>query len=528
VWRIATHRVHQWISRIARQHVAIWAIAFATLSIVFNISYAVVHGIPQPRIHDEYSYLLAADTFALGRVTNPTPPFWPHFEVPNVLMHPTYQSKYPPAQGISLAIGEVIAHRPIVGIWLCQALATAAIYWAFLAFVSEPWALLGGAIAALHPTFLYWSQDYWGGTVAVLGGALVLATAGRIMQGKVRPMLAVGLAVGLAILANSRPFEGLMFSIPVLIAVVWKVIRSQHIAAQGLALILPVAAIMLPVTAAMGYYNYRVTGHVLRVPYEEFSSQYGVYPKIWLQATLPQPVYRNLTMFKVYAKFEEGDYYKPRNKYGHVSLIPLAKLAGLRVGKLVLMHTDPYLLVVPLGFVLILFRRDRRLWWVLAAISMTFAGLVVETFFLIHYAAPASAAMLLLVILGWREMSRWKKWGSALSCGAVAGVVTTAAIAFARPIIIEGHGPPRSSVVAHLPQLHTGRHLIFLVYDPGRSMNDEWAYNTADIADQPIIWARSITPGEDAKLTNQFPGRQIWKMSLGQKNGDYRVERYSP
>src|ERR1039457_6975105 len=127
-------------------------LAMLTIGLVALAARAVVlpvEPIPQPTIHDEFAQLLLGDTFAQGRLTNPTHPMWIHFETIAVIWHPTYASIFYPAQGVFLAAGKVIAGHPFWGVWLSAGLMCAAICWALQGWLPAGWALVGGALAIM-------------------------------------------------------------------------------------------------------------------------------------------------------------------------------------------------------------------------------------------------------------------------------------------------------------------------------------------------------------------------------------------
>src|SRR6266446_1317505 len=234
---------------------AIWVLFFSV--VIVRLAVLPRIPVPIPGIHDEFSYLLMGDTFAHGRLANPIHPMWMSFETFHVNWIPTYSSKYPPAQGFVLAVGFLLGH-PWIGVLLSNAVMVAAVLWMLQAWLPARWAFLGGILVALKFGIAsYWINSYWGGVTAAIGAALVLGALPRIAR-SVETKDALLMGLGIALLANSRPFEGFLFCIPVGCWFFWWLAgktKSRVPARTPIRNVLvPLAAVMALSVAFMGYY----------------------------------------------------------------------------------------------------------------------------------------------------------------------------------------------------------------------------------------------------------------------------------
>ena len=490
------------------------------LALAFRAALLPLLPVPEPIIHDEFGYLLAADTFAHGRLTNPTPAMWMHFETFHAIFHPTYASIYPPAQGLVLAFGQVIAGRPFLGVLLSVGIMCAATTWMLQGWMPPDWALLGGILAILRfGLFGYWANSYWGGAVAAIGGCLVIGALPRLkLSQRVRDTLIMGL--GLAILANSRPYEGFVIGLPVAtILVVWMLGKNRPQIGVALRRVVLPLALMLTVTAAgMGYYFWRVTGRPLRMPYQVERQTYAVAPYMIWQHVRPEPVYDHAVMKKMFVDEELYGLHVFRSPVG---LLVRAYLAwSFFLGPALTLPLVMLAVTLPRDFSLR--RMDRSTLTLISLLAFSAAGSVLVNFYSAHYSAPATGLFIAMVLLAMRQMRNWNARGLFLArCIPVICVLSLVLRAAATPLHIplseffeyawyqkSSHELGRAAMQRELTAMPGGQ-LVIVQYSPDHKPFREWVYNDADIDHAKVVWVRDM--GEkNSELIQHFRDRKVW------------------
>ena len=462
--------------------------------------------VPVPEKHDEFSYLLAADTFRRGRLANPPHPMWVHLETFHVLHQPTYASKYPPAQGLFLALGERLGGHPIVGVWITTALAAAACCWMLQGWVPGRFALLGGLLVAFHDALQFSWQNYWNGSVALLGGALLFGAFPRIRRHP-RVGSTLALVAGLVLLANSRPFSGLVASLPVAVGLLaWMVGRRRPPLATSLAkVVLPAALVLALAAAGMAYYNARVTGDPLTLPYRAHSALYAYTPIFLWQKPGPAPAYRHETMKNFYLGWQAEGYRAQQ------SLLEAFK----RKRHTLYFFLTPLLMVplVTLPWML----RSRRTRFAAGTALLVFAASLTVSGTHAHYIAPIAPLLFLLVVQGLRQVVLWewrgRAWGPVLVLSIAVLQVLVFALVFA---LYAAQDPPewaeqRARIQAQLDRT-PGKHLVIARYASDHSPHEEWVSNEADIDGAKVVWARSMGRAKDRDLLEYFGDRRLWSL----------------
>jgi hypothetical protein len=445
---------------------------------------------PNPRVQDEFAHLLVADTFVHGHAVNPVHPLWTHFESMHILVRPVYASVFPVGHGIAIAAGSVIFGHPWAGVWLGIAAMCAAMSWMLYAWLPPRWALLGTAIVVARFAVLsYWMNSYFGGALAAAGGALALGALPRLRVRR-RWQDAALFAVGVAILANTRPYEGAVLAVPLGLALAWMLRRGPRRAA----VLLPIALILGATAAVMMAYCARVTGNPLQLPYAFYRANFTMAPHFLFQSPRAEPRYLHRVLRDFHAVWEMGCYDDARaNRAPHGLSSKAATYWRWNVGPI---------LTLPLLALPWMLRRQRVR--VLCALGGIFAaGLAIEVWHAPHYAAPALGVAMLLVIEGLRYVET------------IAGNWTMRVVAAAclLPVIgdssTETNGAPRARVLAQLQSMG-GQHLVIVRYSRLHDVGDEWVYNAADIDGSPVVWAREMDPVSNHELVHYFAGRRVW------------------
>ncbi len=501
------------------------ALGLGLVTVAFTgIHAAIVHW-PEPSIHDEFAYLLGAETFARGELSRPAHAFWQHFETLHVLQEPTYSSKYPPGQSLSLALGIVWFGQVRAALWVQSGVLVGALVWLISRWQPKRYAVLGGGLLALQLALVGpWVQTFYGGALAAIGGALLLGAVPRPAESPT-VLRGVLLGAGLVLLGTTRPYEGLVASLPVAVVLARRWLAAPAASRRRLETrcYLPIAAWLAVGAAAVMLHNQAVTGDATEMPYVAYDQRYSVYPPFLWQPLADVPEYRHASIERFMLGFQAGDHGLERTP------LALGELA-VRRQAFFLQRLLGVELMLPLGIAALLaFVRSRRSGLAgggrtsLALPGFILLGTAIATsattYAAPHYAAPALGALSVVLMGAWRSVARWRPSvryrGSAVLMACVMALVTVSGYRASKRWL--GGERYLGYVRAQLRETllsRPGPDLVIVREAPSNSVHQEFVYNQADIDGARIVWARDLGDSANEGLMDYFANRVVWLLDV--------------
>jgi len=503
--------VESFFSRFAA-HKVLAAIFLFLLVITVRLALLNQLPVPNPGIHDEFGYLLMGDTFAHGRLANPPHPLWRSFETFHILWFPTYASKYPPAQGVVLAAGELLGH-PWISVLLCAAGMAAAFVWMLQAWLPARWAFLAGVLAAIRLCVAsYWINSYWGGALAALAGALVLGSFGRLRR-KPSALSGLLLGLGIAILVNCRPYESVFFGGAIVIGLFFLLrgLPAPEVRVACIRVVLPAAGVLLLTFSGMAFYNWRVTQNPLTPPFT-VPSRLPNRAAIFLWQAPGPPVHYGIP---------ELDYFYNQSEVVRYdrSLHALRSAFQEKLQRCEYVYFWPACwLLLPFAFFLYRDRRLRLLFLVLLANVFSYCLVVWPG---PHYLAPAAAVWFALLVECIRRLRTFRPFGRPVGA-ALSRLILLALVFDVSQLVVQQISDPQGwggwglydrAQLQDTLESTPGKHVVLVHYGPGHSVHEEWVFNGADIDGSRVIWARDLPGERNDQLFAYYPDRSIWRVT---------------
>lgn len=521
-------QLEQWLKRLlfyahrVGRHRA--ACVFIIIVLTIGLRCALLPWVPRPRayVQDEFAYLLGADTFVSGRLANPAHPLWQFFESIHMIAQPSYSMKYQPGQSAFLALGQVLFGDPYWGVVISTGLMTGAVCWMMQGLLLPGWALIGGLFtAAAFGGGHYWIQSYWGGSVAALASALMVGAFARIVRrGRHRYIWLFAASSALGLL--TRPYEtGVLAMLLTTVLLVICFRSHSWMALRKMAL--PYASVMAVWACFQLYYDWRITGNALKLPYLLHDEQYAVTPSFWMLPlrTVPRP--QDPAIYTVHWRLEKG-------QYATLRAMGWVQRAGVLLRRSVIgdvcgIHTTVPDLVGALLYVLVFapmfwFSRRIRFLTASAAVLALSTCLVVWTF--LHYLAPFLVVTLALIFLLISYMRSFNVGGRRV--GNIIVAIILLYLPFKPLLLVRGaivefnnrrqdlYVNDRDNITAAL-QRAGGRHVVIVHYQPeSKKPRVDWVYNSANIDAQAIVWARDRGRIENRKLLAYYHDRHFWML----------------
>jgi hypothetical protein len=410
-----------------------------------------------------------------------------------------------------LAIGELLGN-PWFGVLLSAAAMVAVFYWALSAWMPYRWAFLAAFLSGARLCLTtYWMNSFWGGAPAAIGGALALGGLGRILR---RPSLgsAIALGVGISILANSRPYEGAAFCLPIAAGLFWWAAgKTKPLAAWPVRfqkVLLPLSVILAANFAFMGYYNWRLTGNARTMPVAFYEKRYNP-GAIFLWQSPKPPMHESNREFDAFYNTWVRDLYKPTWTY-----IKSVTHKKERLFVAVYLWWD-LILIAPAVYFLVKRKKMHLLW---AAFISTTAAFSLLAWVLPHYISPALCVLFAMIVTSIRHLRLFSPRGLPLGLFFSRLVVLGLLLQTANAVVARDEDPigaggvrmeDRLALVKKL-EATPGKHLVIVHYASDHNIHQEWVYNGADIDNSKIVWARELDQEQNQKVIEYYKDRKVW------------------